>query len=93
QNYLSGSSESSRSLYVGDVLGYDADGLAEVAVKNHFAVGDRIEIIRPAGNFELVIEAMQNREGEAVTVAPGSGHLMRIALPPDCEGAFVAKYL
>ncbi|MCE9569358.1 MAG: tRNA 5-hydroxyuridine modification protein YegQ, partial [Rhodocyclales bacterium] len=39
QNYLRGSSESSRSLYVGDVLGYDADGLAEIAVKNHFAVG------------------------------------------------------
>ncbi|MDO8787921.1 MAG: tRNA 5-hydroxyuridine modification protein YegQ [Sulfuritalea sp.] len=93
QNYLSGSSESSRSLYVGDVLGYDAAGLAEIAVKNHFAVGDRIEIIRPAGNFDVLIEAMQNRDGEPATVAPGSGHLMRIALPPGCTGAFVAKYL
>ncbi|MFH1869767.1 MAG: tRNA 5-hydroxyuridine modification protein YegQ [Pseudomonadota bacterium] len=93
QNYLSGSSESSRSLYVGDVIGYDAEGLAEIAVKNHFEVGDRIEIVRPAGNLELVIDAMHNREGEPVTVAPGSGHLMRISLPPDCAGAFVAKYL
>jgi putative protease len=93
QNYLSGSSESSRSLYVGDVTGYDATGRAEIAVKNHFEVGDRIEIVRPAGNFDLVIEAMQNREGEPVAVAPGNGHLMRIALPPGCEGAFVAKYL
>ena len=93
QNYLSGSSESSRSLYVGDVVGYAADGLAEIAVKNHFEVGDRIEIIRPAGNLELIIESMRNREGKPVTVAPGNGHLMRIALPPGCEGAFVAKYL
>jgi putative protease len=93
QNYLSGSSESSRSLYVGDVLGYDANGLAEIAVKNHFAVGDRIEIIRPAGNFDVLIEAMQNREGEPATVAPGNGHLMRIALPPGCAGAFVARFL
>lgn len=93
QNYLAGSSESSRSLYVGDVTGYDADGLAEIAVKNHFEVGDRIEIIRPAGNFDVVIDAMQNRKGEAATVAPGNGHLMRVALPPDCEGAFVAKYV
>ena len=93
QNYLSGSSESSRSLYVGDVTGYDAEGRAEIAVKNHFEVGDRIEIVRPAGNFDLVIEAMQNRAGETVTVAPGNGHLMRIALPPGCEGAFVAKDL
>jgi hypothetical protein len=37
QNYLRGSSESSRSLYVGDVTGYDAEGLAEIAVKNHFS--------------------------------------------------------
>jgi putative protease len=50
QNYLRGSSESSRSQYVGDVTGYGADGLAEIAVKNHFEVGDRIEIIRPQGN-------------------------------------------
>ena len=62
-------------------------------MKNHFAVGDRIEIVRPAGNLDIVIEAMQNRDGVAVTVAPGSGHLMRIALPPGCTGAFVAKYL
>ena len=93
QNYLRGSSESSRSLYVGDVTGYDADGLAEIAVKNHFEVGDRIEIVRPAGNLELVIDAMRNRDGEPVTIAPGSGHLMRIALPPGCAGAFVARYL
>ena len=93
QNYLRGSSESSRSLYVGDVTGYDAEGLAEIAVKNRFAVGDRIEVIRPAGNLELVIDAMTNRDGEPVTVAPGSGHLMRIALPPGCEGAFVARFV
>jgi len=93
QNYLRGSSESSRSLYVGDVTGYDANGLAEIEVKNRFSVGDRIEIIRPAGNLELVIDAMQNRDGEPATVAPGSGHRMRIALPPGCEGAFVARYV
>ena len=93
QNYLSGSSESSRSLYVGDVLGYDAEGLAEIEVKNRFSVGDRIEIIRPQGNLELVIDAMQSRDGAPATVAPGSGHRMRIALPPGCEGAFVARYV
>jgi len=93
QNYLSGSSESGRSLYVGDVLGYDAEGLAEIEVKNHFEVGDRIEIIRPQGNLELVIDAMRDGEGKPVTVAPGSGHRMRIALPPGCAGAFVARYV
>ena len=62
-------------------------------MKNHFEVGDRIEIVRPQGNLELVIEAMRNRDDAPVTVAPGSGHFIRIALPPGCEGAFVAKFL
>ncbi len=93
QNYLRGSSESSRSQYVGDVAGYDADGLAEIAVKNHFEVGDRIEIIRPQGNLDIVIEAMRDAEGAPTRVAPGSGHRVRLALPPGCEGAFVARYL
>jgi putative protease len=93
QNYLSGSSESSRSLYVGDVIGYDAEGLAEIDVKNHFSVGDRIEIIRPQGNLDIVIDAMRNADGEPVTVAPGSGYRMRIALPSGCDGAFVARFV
>ncbi|MDP2823357.1 MAG: tRNA 5-hydroxyuridine modification protein YegQ [Sulfuritalea sp.] len=93
QNYLRGSSESGRSLYVGDVIGYDAEGLAEIEVKNHFSVGDRIEVIRPQGNLELVIDAMRNKDGEAVSVAPGSGYRMRIALPPGCEGAFIARFV
>ena len=93
QNYLRGSSESSRSQYVGDVTGYAADGLAEIAVKNRFAVGDRLELIRPQGNVEVVVEAMRNGEGTVVDVAPGSGHRVFVALPPHCEGAFVARFL
>jgi collagenase-like PrtC family protease len=65
QNYLRGSSESSRSQYVGDVTGYGADGLAEIAVKNRFAVGDRLEIVRPQGNLELTIEACAMPRGDA----------------------------
>ncbi len=93
QNYLRGHSESDRSLYVGDVLGYDADGLAEIEVKNKFSVGDRIEVIHPAGNRELVIDGIRNTEGAAVDVAPGSGHRVRVHLPPDCDGAFIARYV
>jgi putative protease len=92
QNYLSGHSESGRSQYVGDVLGYAADGLAEIEVKNKFEVGDRIEVIHPTGNHELIIERMLDRAGSTTSVAPGSGHFVRIALPAGCEGAFLARY-
>ena len=95
QNYLRGHSESDRQQYVGDVIGYDAaSGLAEIAVKNRFAVGDRLELIHPAGNHEIVVESLLNESGESVTTAPGSGHHVRLRLPsPHLERALVARYL
>ncbi|HQR60565.1 MAG TPA: U32 family peptidase C-terminal domain-containing protein, partial [Methylophilaceae bacterium] len=95
QNYLRGYSESSRSQYVGDVVSYDtATGLAEIEVKNRFAVGDRLEIIHPAGNREVVVESLLNEEGIPVDTAPGSGHHVRLALPPgNVEKALLARFL
>ena len=92
QNYTRGNSLSARSLYVGDVLGW-ADGWAEIDVKNRFSVGDRIEVLHPAGNAEMVIESMLNKDGAPISVAPGNGHIVRIPLPKGCEGAFVARFV
>jgi putative protease len=95
QNYLRGYSESSRSQYVGDVVGFDAvTGLAEIKVKNRFTVGDRLEIIHPAGNYEFAVEKLLNLEGAEVTVAPGSGHRVRMAIPGGgLENAMVARFV
>ncbi len=94
QNYLRGHSESERSLYVGDALAYDgARGLMEVGVKNRFALGDRLEIVHPSGNRELVVARMENAQGAAVTVAPGSGHRVWLPLPAELTGAFLARFL
>jgi putative protease len=93
QNYLRGHSESDRSLYVGDVLGYNADGMAEIEVKNKFSVGDRIELIHPQGNQTLAISAMRNKHGSDIEVAPGNGHFVRIPLPAGYAGAFVARFV
>ena len=93
QNYLKGHSESSRSQYVGNVLGYDADGMARVEVKNKFSVGDRLEIIHPSGTQELVLNSLVGRDGAPATVAPGSGHEVRIPLPTGLERAFLARYV
>jgi len=94
QNYLKGHSESGRSQYAGDVVSFDASrGMAEVSVKNRFAVGDRLELIQPAGNFDFDITQMENTAGEAVQVAPGSGYTVWLPLPAQSVGAFVARYL
>jgi putative protease len=92
QNYQRGSSESARSLYVGDVVAW-REGLAEVVVRNRFALGDRIEIIHPVGNGEVVLETMFDLEGQPMSVAPGSGYRVRIPLPEGCTGAFLARFL
>lgn len=94
QNYLRGHSESGRSLYVGDVIGWDAArGMAEVDVKNRFAIGDRLEVVHPSGNLDLVIERMENAAGEPLSVAPGNGHRVWIPLPRELPGALLARYL
>jgi putative protease len=97
QNYLTGLSQMGSSQYVGDLVDYAADGWAEIDVKNKFSVGDRIELIHPAGNRQQIIERMQKvGSGETapndITVAPGSGHRVRVHLPPDCKGAFLARF-
>ena len=93
QNYLRGYSESGRSLYVGDVLSFDAArGLAQVQVKNRFAVGDWLEIIAPAGNVDVQLSHIENQDAEPMSVAPGSGHTVWLPLPQSSVGAFVARY-
>ena len=94
QNYLRGHSESDRSQYVGDVVAWDAArGLAEITVKNKFGLGDRLELILPAGNREIAVTQMENAAGEPVEVAPGSGHRVWLPLPKEAVGAFVARYV
>jgi putative protease len=61
-------------------------------VKNKFSVGDTLELELPEGNIEL--ETLINKTGETITVAPGSGHKVKIPdLGPVPKRGLVAKYL
>ena len=94
QNYLRGHSESGRSLYVGDVISWDAArGLAEIDVKNRFSVGDRIEVIHPSGNFEIALERMEKADAMPISVAPGNGHRVWIPLATELRGAMLARFV
>ncbi|MFT3848168.1 MAG: tRNA 5-hydroxyuridine modification protein YegQ [Propionivibrio sp.] len=98
QNYLRGHSESRRSLYVGDVIAWNpARGMAEVEVKNRFALGDRLEVIHPSGNREITLERMErtadNGETTPIGVAPGNGHRVWIPLPKELPGALLARFV
>ena len=79
---------------MGDVVAYDAArGLAEVATKNAFSVGDRLELVHPAGNRELQIERLITSAGDEIARVPGSDHRVWLPLPPESVGAFVARFI
>ncbi|MFN3915990.1 MAG: tRNA 5-hydroxyuridine modification protein YegQ [Aquabacterium sp.] len=92
QNYITGHSTFQRSQFVGEVKGIEA-GWAEVVVKNRFDVGDRLEVIHPSGNIEIVLDAMRNLDGEPITAAPGSPLHVRVPLDERYAGALLARRL
>lgn len=94
QNYLRGFSESSRSQYVGHAESWDASRRQmRVTVKNRFQVGDQLEIIHPSGNRDWSLDTMEGKDGNPITVAPGSGHIVWIPMPENYVGAYIARYV
>ncbi|MEH6387957.1 prephenate-dependent tRNA uridine(34) hydroxylase TrhP [Pseudomonas profundi] len=77
QNYEQGASRMERHQFVGEVLEDNGDWLT-IAVKNRFKVGDQLELMTPQGNYPLVLETLQDRQGRSIDVAPGDGHVVRI---------------
>ncbi|HEY9149300.1 MAG TPA: tRNA 5-hydroxyuridine modification protein YegQ [Gammaproteobacteria bacterium] len=81
QNYLSHHSDSLKQRFVGELCGYESTtGLAEVDVKNKFAIGDSLELLLPDGNRRFTLRHMESLQGEAMAEAPGGGYRVRIPL-------------
>ncbi len=85
QNYEYGYSISERQQFVGEFTGVRKDGLAEVAVKNKFLLGDEVELMTPQGNIVFTIKRLLNRKGEQVEVAPGDGHFVFLDVPKEID--------
>ncbi len=97
QNYEYGYSKSDTQQFVGEVLGRNEEtGLIEIDVKNKFLVGDQLEIMTPSGNKTFTLNHMiNNKTGEEVSDAKGSGHQVAIALDTDLDLSFgiIMRYL
>ncbi len=95
QNYISGYSKSHQQQFCGEIQAYDRDtGLAEILVKNKFAVGDRLEVILPEGNQDVIVTDMQDLQGNAMQEAAGGGYEVKIPLPECHTGhGLLARYL
>jgi len=81
QNYQRGNSVSERQQFVGELTGVRVEGLAEVKVKNRFAVGDHLELMTPRGNYHFDLHRLCNRQRQAIDVAPGDGHVVYLPIP------------
>ncbi|KAA1175904.1 U32 family peptidase [Marinobacter salinexigens] len=92
QTYEQGSSSLGTQQVVGTITDADNRWLT-IEVKNKFAPGDELELITPAGNLRFSADGMENRNGETMTHAPGSGHVVRIPKPDQLPDTLDHSYL
>ncbi|OLS62746.1 prephenate-dependent tRNA uridine(34) hydroxylase TrhP [Pseudomonas putida] len=88
QNYQRGNSVSDRQQFVGELTGERVDGLAQVQVKNRFALGDHLELMTPGGNFHFDLAELRDRQGNPLQVAPGDGHVVYLPVPEQADLAY-----
>ncbi|BEU02634.1 U32 family peptidase [Agarivorans sp. OAG1] len=95
QNYDYGYSVSDTQQFVGEVAGRNAAGLAEITVKNKFVLGDTLELMTPQGNLNFKLEHLENKKGELIDDAKGSGHTVFLPVPEnvDLEHALIMRNL
>lgn len=95
QNYDVGHSVSHSQQFVGEVVAKHSNGLVEIDVKNKFLVGDTLELITPQGNLSFPLTHMENRKGETINDAKGSGHTVLIEIPTTLplEYAIIMRFL
>lgn len=87
QNYEDGSSKVASQQFVGEIMGVDTStGLMDVEVKNRFMTGDELELMMPQGNVTFNLDSIESlKNGQAMDVAPGSGHQVKIPIPENCD--------
>ena len=97
QNYLHNHSRMLQQQFVGEVTHFDkTQGTAEILVKNKMKIGDKLEIVAPGGNQDMILGKMETLKGEPLQEAAGGGYEVRIPLPgltADYERALLARYL
>lgn len=85
QNYEQGYSMADAQQFVGEFTGKRRGNMAEVSVKNKFLCGDSLEMMTPKGNVNFCLEKMENRKGETISDAKGSGHFVYIPIPEEMD--------
>lgn len=48
-------------------------------------IGDRLELMTPSGNIQFTLEAMQDKKGQPMEVAPGDGYIVYLPIPKQID--------
>jgi putative protease len=91
QNYEQGASASDRQQLVGEMLDIN-DRWLTIDVKNRFFAGDLMELVTPSGNITFDLPEIRNKDDQAVDVAPGSGHVVKIPLPDGTDMSAINEF-
>ncbi|SDB39478.1 putative protease [Pseudidiomarina indica] len=88
QNYDTSHSQGEQ-LFVGEILQQDGT-LAWVDVKNAFAVGDQLILMKPSGNITFQLDTMFDASKQPLTRAAGAGRQVQVQLPVALTAAEAA---
>ncbi len=89
QNYESGNSNNYTQRFAGEVTSHNIEtGMLEIDVKNKLTIGNQIELMLPEGNLQFILEYMEDKHGNSIDIAPGSGYQIRIKAPSDIKADF-----
>ncbi len=95
QYYITGYSKSHQQQFCGEITHYDeGNNLAVVDVKNKFSIGDKLELILPQGNQDIVVDRMFDMRGQTLQEASGGGYEVKIPIPVrKITNGLLARYL
>ena len=95
QNYDTSHSVGEQLLVGEFIAAQDEQGYALLEVKNQFAVGDSLILMTPQGNTRFTLEALSDKQGNAILLAPGACYQLRVKLPhkADLTYAMLLKQL
>ncbi|HSG53681.1 MAG TPA: tRNA 5-hydroxyuridine modification protein YegQ [Rheinheimera sp.] len=95
QNYDTSHSVGEQLLVGEFIAAQDEQGYALLEVKNQFAVGDSLILMTPQGNTRFTLEALSDKQGNAILLAPGACYQLRVKLPlmTDLTYAMLLKQL
>ena len=82
QNYESGHSRATKQMFVGEAIEANlSEHKLTMDVKNKFCLGDKLQLMTSKGNIHFTLNNLSDKNGQAIDVAPGSGHIVTLNIP------------